>query len=89
MLGTIVCCFCYEAGPCGYEVYRFLKDFNLSCIVVAPSLIPVKVGDLVKTDRRDAKKLARLSRAGELTPVWVLDEKQEALRPRKGQRRRA
>jgi len=72
--------FCYEAGPCGYGIYRFLKERNFSCIVVAPSLVPVRVGDRVKTDRRDAKKLARLLRSGELTPVWVPDEEHEALR---------
>lgn len=72
--------FCYEAGPCGYELYRFLTDRKFPCIVVAPSLVPVRVGDRVKTDRRDAMKLARLFRAGELTPVWVPDEEQEALR---------
>lgn len=72
--------FCYEAGPCGYELYRFLRDRKFSCIVVAPSLVPVRIGDRVKTDRRDAMKLARLFRSGELTPVWVPDEEQEALR---------
>ncbi len=72
--------FCYEAGPCGYEIYRFLKELDIYCIVVAPSLVPSKAGDKVKTDRRDARKLARLFRSGELTPVWVPDEEQEALR---------
>ena len=72
--------FCYEAGPCGYEIYRFLKGRNVYCAVVAPSLVPEKAGDRVKTDRRDARKLARLFRSGELTPVWVPDESQEALR---------
>ncbi len=75
--------FCYESGPCGYEIYRFLAERGLSCIVAATSLIPTKAGDKVKTDKRDAKKLARLFRSGELTPVWVPDEAQEALRDRK------
>ncbi len=72
--------FCYESGPCGYEIYRFLTGRGISCIVAATSLIPTKAGDKVKTDKRDAKKLARLFRSGELTPVWVPDEAQEALR---------
>ncbi len=72
--------FCYESGPCGYEIYRFLTGRGVSCIVAATSLIPTKAGDRVKTDKRDAKKLARLFRSGELTSVWVPDEAQEALR---------
>lgn len=72
--------FCYEAGPCGYGLHRQLKDLHQACQVVAPSLIPKKPGDRVKTDRRDSLTLARLLRAGELTPVWVPDEAQEALR---------
>jgi transposase len=72
--------FCYEAGPCGYEVYRKLIDLGQKCDVVAPSLIPRKSGDRVKTDRRDANTLTRLHRAGELTPVWVPDKEQEAIR---------
>ena len=72
--------FCYEAGPCGYEAYRQLIDLGQKCDVVAPSLIPKKSGDRVKTDRRDAKTLSRLHRAGELTPVWVPDKEQEAMR---------
>lgn len=72
--------FCYEAGPCGYGIYRQLTAAGSTCMVVAPSLIPRKPGEKVKTDRRDAKKLAQLLRSGELTPVWVPDEKQEALR---------
>lgn len=72
--------FCYEAGPCGYEIYRFFKEHKFPCIVIAPSLVPVRIGDRVKTDRRDAMKLARLFRAGELSPVRVPDEEQEALR---------
>ena len=72
--------FCYESGPCGYEIYRFLKQRDLFCMVAAASLVPSKAGDRVKTDKRDAKKLARLFRSGELTAVWVPDEEQEALR---------
>lgn len=72
--------FCYEAGPCGYGIYRQLKSMGIECMVVAPSLIPQRPGERVKTDKRDAKKLARLLRSGELTPVWVPDEKEEALR---------
>jgi transposase len=71
---------CYEAGPCGYGVYRQLSAVGEHCQVVAPSLIPKKAGDRVKTDRRDALSLARLHRAGELTAVWVPDQAQEALR---------
>ena len=63
--------FCYEAGPCGYEVYRWIKETGHDCVVVAPSLIPKKPGERVKTDRRDGLKLASLFRSGELTPVWV------------------
>jgi transposase len=72
--------FCYEAGPCGYDVYRQLIDLGQRCDVVAPSLIPKKSGDRVKTDRRDATTVTRLYRAGELTPVWVPDKEQEAIR---------
>ena len=72
--------FCYEAGPCGYGIHRQLRALGWDCQVVAPSLIPKKAGDRVKTDRRDALSLARLHRAGELTAVWVPDGAQEALR---------
>lgn len=71
---------CYEAGPTGYVTYWQLEKLGVSCIVAAPTLIPVKAGDRVKTDRRDALKLARLHRSGELTPVWVPDAAHEALR---------
>jgi transposase len=71
---------CYEAGPCGYGLQRQLTGLGGSCIVVAPSLIPTKPGDRIKTDRRDAVKLARLLRSGELTSVWVPDAEHEALR---------
>jgi transposase len=72
--------FCYEAGPCGYGVQRQLASLGHRCDVVAPSLIPRKSGDRVKTNRRDATMLARLLRAGELTPVWVPDADHEAMR---------
>ena len=72
--------YCYEAGPCGYGIYRQIIDSGNDCRVVAPSLIPTKPGDRVKTDRRDSENLARLHRAGELTPVWVPDQEQEAMR---------
>lgn len=72
--------FCYEAGPCGYGLYRQLTELGWKCMVVAPSLIPRKAGDRVKTDRRDSMMLARLLRAGELTAVWVPDDAQEGLR---------
>ena len=72
--------FCYEAGPTGYGLYRQLKSLGHECIVVAPSLIPQKPGDRVKTNRRDALGLARLLRAGALTAVWVPDERHEAMR---------
>jgi len=71
---------CYEAGPCGYDLYWQLVELGVHCDVIAPTLIPVKPGDRVKTNRRDALKLARCYRAGELTPVWVPGPEQEALR---------
>src|SRR5271165_6568135 len=72
--------FCYEAGPCGYGIQRQLSTAGHECVVVAPSLIPKRAGDRVKTDRRDAASLARLHRAGELTAVWVPDPGHEAMR---------
>ena len=71
---------CYEDGPCGFVLHRQLTDMGIKCDVIAPSLIPKKSGDRVKTDRRDAQSLARLHRAGDLTPVWVPDEAHESLR---------
>lgn len=71
---------CYEAGPTGYGLYRQILALGHSCTVVAPSLIPRRAGDRVKTNRRDAQSLARLLRAGELTAVWVPDETHEAVR---------
>jgi transposase len=72
--------FCYEAGPTGYVVYWQLTALGAQCEVVAPTLVPVKSGERVKTDKRDALKLARNYRAGELTPVWVPDAAHEGLR---------
>ena len=72
--------FCYEAGPTGYEVYRQIKSLGHECVVVAPSLIPKRPGDRVKTNRRDAISLAKLLRADELTAVWVPDRHHEAMR---------
>src|SRR5271165_1955268 len=72
--------FCYEAGPTGYGLHRLITSLGHSCIVVAPSLIPRRPGDQVKTNRRDAIALAKLLRAGELTAVWVPDEGHEAMR---------
>jgi len=71
---------CYEAGPTGYVLYWQLTQLGVACDVIAPSLVPTKAGDRVKTDRRDAEKLARCHRAGELTAVWVPDADHEALR---------
>ena len=71
---------CYEAGPTGYVVYWQLAALGVRCEVVAPTLVPTKAGDRVKTDRRDAEKLARCYRAGDLTAVWVPDAAHEALR---------
>lgn len=72
--------FCDEAGPTGYDLHRQLVDMGHECTVVAPSLIPKRPGDRVKTNRRDAVSLARLHRAGELTAVWVPDTAHEAIR---------
>ncbi len=72
--------FCYEAGPTGYGLHRQIKDLGFECVVVAPSLIPKRPGDKVKTNRRDALSLAKLLRADELTPVWVPDGRHEAMR---------
>ena len=72
--------FCYEAGPTGYGLYRQIEKLGHNCIVVAPSLIPKKPGDRVKTNRRDALNLVKLLRAGELTAVWVPDPRHEAMR---------
>ena len=72
--------FVYEAGPCGFWIYRRLKAQGLACMVVSPSMTPKRAGEHIKTDRRDAVKLARLARAGELTAIYVPDERDEAMR---------
>ena len=72
--------FAYEAGPCGYVLYRYLTKKGLECRVVAPSLIPKRPGDRVKNDRRDAVELARLLRSGDLDPVYVPSIEDEAIR---------
>ena len=71
---------CYEAGPTGFGLQRFLTEKRIDCMMVAPSLVPVQTGSRVKTDRRDARRLAHFLRSGDLTPVWVPDEQTEALR---------
>lgn len=70
----------YEAGPCGYQIYRHLHSKNIDCAVVAPSMIPKRSGDRIKTDRRDAINLVRLFRAGELTSIYVPTVEDEAIR---------
>ena len=72
--------FAYEAGPCGYGIYRHLNEKGFDCIVAAPSMIPKKSGDRIKNDNRDAVMLARLHRAGDLTAVFVPDAQDEAMR---------
>ena len=72
--------FVYEAGPCGYEIYRYLSQLGLACDVIAPSLTPRRAGVRIKTDRRDAMELARLHRAGELVPIYVPRPDDEAVR---------
>ena len=77
---TIELRFVYEAGPCGYQIYRHLSSKSIDCAVVAPSMIPKRSGDRIKTDRRDAINLARLFRAGELTRIYVPTVEDEAIR---------
>lgn len=77
-MGDVRCV--YEAGPCGYDLRRILDTKNIHCDVIAPSMIPVRPGDRVKTDRRDAEKLARMHRMGELSAIHVPTRSQEALR---------
>jgi transposase len=72
--------FVYEAGPCGFWLYRKLKARGLACMVVSPSMMPRRAGDRIKTDRRDCLNLARLARAGELVPIYVPDARDEAIR---------
>lgn len=95
-VGGAVVLFCYEAGPCGYGLYRQIIGVGHECQVVAPSLIPRKPSERIKTDRRDALKLAKALRSGDLTAVWVPDQEQEAMRDltrarddMKGQERKA
>lgn len=76
--GRLRCC--YEAGPCGFELYRQLTSLGIPCEVIAPALTPRKPGERIKTDRRDARKLVRLYRAGELTPIRVPTPEEEAVR---------
>jgi transposase len=71
---------CDEAGPTGYGLYRQIRALGHECLVVAPSMVPVRPGGHVKTDRRDATTLAALFRAGELTAIWVPDDAHEAMR---------
>ena len=72
--------FCYEAGPTGYGLQRLIEELGHECAVIAPTLVPRRPGERVKTNRRDAVKLARLYRAGELTEIWTPDEAHEAMR---------
>ena len=72
--------FVYEAGPCGFGIYRHLTGGGEDCVVVSPSMIPKRSGDRVKTDRRDSQMLARLHRAGELRAIYVPDDTDEAMR---------
>jgi len=71
---------CYEAGPCGFGIARRLKQLGIDCVVVAPSMTPTRSGDRIKTDKRDARKLARLLRSGELTAVYIPESTDEAIR---------
>jgi transposase len=71
---------CYEAGPGGFGIARRLAQWKVACTVVAPSMIPKRSGDRIKTDKRDARKLARRLRAGELTPVYIPEPTDEAMR---------
>ena len=79
-LGTKNLQVCYEAGPTGFALYWQLTKLGIDCEVIAPTLIPKKAGERIKTDRRDAAKLAKCYRAGELTPIWIPDQAHEALR---------
>ena len=72
--------FCYEAGPCGFVLHRQITALGFDCDVIAPSKIPNKTGDRIKTDRRDAVKLSQYLRSGDLSAIWIPDEEQEAMR---------
>ena len=76
--GPVRCC--YEAGPCGFELQRFLSDRDVACDIIAPALIPRRTGDRIKTDHRDARQLAVLYRAGALTPIHIPSRDEEAVR---------
>ena len=76
--GPVRCC--YEAGPCGFALQRFLTAHDVPCVVIAPTLIPRRPGDRIKTDRRDSRQLAVLYRAGALTPIHIPSEQEEAIR---------
>ena len=76
--GRLRCC--YEAGPTGFGLYRALRAAGIDCVVIAPSLVPKQAGDRIKTDRRDAVKLARFLRSGDLTEVHVPEATTEAMR---------
>ena len=76
--GPVQCC--YEAGPCGFELQRYLDDRQIRCDVIAPALIPRRPGDRIKTDRRDAGQLAVLYRSGALTAIHIPTEQEEAAR---------
>jgi len=76
--------FVYEAGPCGYWIYRFLTSLHHCCYVIAPSLIPKKPGERIKTDKRDALKLTKLLKSEDLTPIYVPEPEDEAVRDLSG-----
>lgn len=78
--------FVYEAGPCGYWIYRLLTSLGHLCYVVAPSLIPKKPGVRVKTDKRDSMMLAQLLRSGDIDPIYVPEPRDKAIRARRGVR---
>ena len=79
---------CYEAGPTGFGLYRQLAERGIACEVVAPGLVPIRAGDRVKTDPRDARKLARLHAGGLLEPIFVPSVELEALRDSSARERR-
>ncbi|MCY1740588.1 IS110 family transposase [Ensifer sp. SL37] len=78
--GGFELCVCYESGPCGFVIYRYLRKVGIDCVVISPSATPRRANDRIKTDRRDAQMLARLLRTGELVVFWVPDEAHEAIR---------
>lgn len=82
--GPVRCC--YEAGPCGFELQRYLQAKDVPCAIIAPTLIPRRPGDRIKTDRRDARQLAVLYRAGALTAIHIPTEQEEAACGRRSRR---